>query len=244
MVAPSFQSMNILCEPYAVSGKMYVKVENPKTKNVRQVRWYSEQEYRKAYGNKDNSNIVSSKTADFNYKKILGFDKGYITIFKNDPELDNEWFRRSAARYHIVWGWYFVSTEEIPADLPKEYQPVRLEWSEVSTEDGQMRSDTEIRRYVETLIYPQFESNFIGQLGERLSLTLTLIKDYQFDNGYGNAHIYEFVDGDGNYFTWTTNAKILTVGSTYDLKGTVKDFKTYKGKNQTQLTRCIIQKGK
>lgn len=31
MVAPSFQQFEQLCEPYQVSGKMYVRVRNPKT---------------------------------------------------------------------------------------------------------------------------------------------------------------------------------------------------------------------
>ena len=37
-VAKSFQSFEMLTEPYIVSGKQYVKVRNPKTGTERQVR--------------------------------------------------------------------------------------------------------------------------------------------------------------------------------------------------------------
>ena len=41
-VAPSFQNFEFLSEPYEVSGKMYIRVRNPKTGTERQVRWYDE----------------------------------------------------------------------------------------------------------------------------------------------------------------------------------------------------------
>lgn len=53
MVAPSFQSYKmIVAEPFTKNGKLYVTVEHPNTHNHRDVRWYSDKEYAKAYGNK------------------------------------------------------------------------------------------------------------------------------------------------------------------------------------------------
>lgn len=53
MVAPSFQTYKVIvAEPFLKDGKLYITVEHPNTKNHRDVRWYSEREYARAYGNK------------------------------------------------------------------------------------------------------------------------------------------------------------------------------------------------
>ena len=79
MVAPSFQGFEFLTEPYSANGKMYIRVRNPKTGTERQVRWYDNAEFRKLYPS------VKVEIKDKYYrsrKEVLGFDKGYITIFK------------------------------------------------------------------------------------------------------------------------------------------------------------------
>ena len=82
-VAKSFQSFEMLTEPYTVSGKQYIKVRNPKTGTERQVRWYSDSEFAKLYPEAK----VAVQVHDAFYKpqkEVLGFTKGYITIFKGD----------------------------------------------------------------------------------------------------------------------------------------------------------------
>ena len=51
-VAPSFQNFTRLSEPFFKNGKTYIKVKNPSTGTEREVRWYSDSEYAKAYGKK------------------------------------------------------------------------------------------------------------------------------------------------------------------------------------------------
>ena len=51
MVAPSYQSFDILTEPYTLNNKTYIKVRNPKTGTERQVRFYEPAEYKKAFPN-------------------------------------------------------------------------------------------------------------------------------------------------------------------------------------------------
>ena len=80
MVAKSFQSMKQLGEPFCEKGKMYVNVQNEKTGTIRKVRWYTDAEYAKMYGEK-----VDKPASEFKcQKQILGFENGYITIFKGD----------------------------------------------------------------------------------------------------------------------------------------------------------------
>lgn len=65
MVAPSFQTYKlIIAEPFLKDGKLYVTVEHPRTKNHRDVRWYTDREYAKAYGNKSKDKGVVQLTPE------------------------------------------------------------------------------------------------------------------------------------------------------------------------------------
>ena len=58
---------------------------------------------------------------------------------------------------------------------------------------------------------------------------------------YGNKKtLHIFQDEELNEFVWITQAKILTVGSKLRIRGTIKEHKAYRNKNQTVLTRCTI----
>lgn len=58
MVAPSFQTFEVLSEPFLKNGKEYIKVKNPKTGTIREVRNYTEKEYKSAYGSKSKNEPV------------------------------------------------------------------------------------------------------------------------------------------------------------------------------------------
>ena len=239
MVAPSFQNMTKLCDPYVVNGRMYIKVKNEKTGTERQVRWYSAKEYTKAFG-REVSAPKELDTKKWDAKKALGFEHGPITIFTQGDDETNEWFKLSEARYHVIWGWYFISGLEIPEDLPAEAgQPILLHWDMISNQD-ELKERSEIRKIVDSLLYADSSSEFQGEIGERLDLTLTLEKSHSFDGSYGRTFIYEFIDINENVYIWITGAKVLNIGESYELRGTVKEHKTYKGVKQTILTRCKI----
>ena len=103
-------------------------------------------------------------------------------------------------------------------------------------------------------------SQFVGKVGDRLTLTLTYIHTASFEvqsfRGWGtetmNIHILK--DADGNTFTWKTthglgmdiseneyiNWKHAEEGDTVVLKGSIKEHTEYKDEKQTVLTRCKI----
>ena len=64
MVAPSFQTFEVMSEPFIKNGKEYIKVKNPKTGTVREVRNYTDREYAKAYGNKSKDKGVVQLTPE------------------------------------------------------------------------------------------------------------------------------------------------------------------------------------
>lgn len=232
-VAKSFQSFEMLTEPYIVSGKQYVKVRNPKTGTERQVRWYSDSEFAKLYPEIQAQDIFHKIQ-----KEALGFTKGYITIFKGDTYAHIDWFRASIARYARWWGWYIISTEEVPADLPASIETIRLPWELVGQDSGELKPESVIKEAVEALIYDAGTSEFVGEIGERIELTLTVTRAIDIENNYGHSMMYTMKDNCGNVYMWTTAAKNWTEGSIKKIRGTVKDHRTYKNTKQTILRNC------
>ena len=229
MVAKSYQNLKQVCEPYLKSGRMYVKVQQGN--NQREVRWYTEAEYAKMYGIKVEKAVTPQK-------KILGFENGYITLFKGDTYANLEWFQRSIARYHKIWGWYVVSTEAVPFDLPMGLTPVELRWEQVGDENGVLYDDDTVRKVVDNLLYEKSNSKFQGSVNERLDLTVTITKAIRGENYFGNYTLHEMMDDSGNIYVWKTSSKEWEVGTVKHIKGTVKEHKTYKNADKTILTRC------
>lgn len=233
-VAPSFKDFEMLSEPYVVNGKMYIRVRNPKTGTERQVRWYDEKKTTAAPAPKVNAQDAFYKPQ----KDVLGFTNGYITIFKGDTYAEIDWFRASIARYARWWGWYIISTEEIPADLPAGLEAVRLPWELVGDDSGKLLPETAIQKAVESLIYEEGTSEFVGSINERLEIQITVVRAIELDNDYGHSTMHIMEDDCGNQYVWTTAAKTWAEGSVKTIRGTVKDHRIYKNVKQTILTRC------
>ena len=232
MVAKSFQGLEVVSDVYIVKGRQYVQVRT-KSGNLRQVRWYTEKEYAKMYPDEE-PKIKETKSQ----KEVLGFINGYITIFKGDTFNNQDYFQMSSARYARTWGWYFISTEPIPEDIPEGVEAVRLPWDIVGNSDGNLKNESEVAAAVESLLYDDDVSEFQGEVGEKLELTVVVEKAIALDGYYGLQTLHVFRDYDGNCYVWITSARSWEVGSEHDIIGTVKDHKQYKGVRQTILTRC------
>ena len=175
-------------------------------------------------------------------KDVLGFKNGYITIFKGNIEAVEEWFKaEKVCRFHSIWGWYISSEDEIPA-LPTEVEPVRLEWETITETDGSFKPSTAIATIVEKLIYGPSTSKHFGNIGERLEITLRVVKVIDLNDYYGKKSFHIFLTPDGDVATWTTTTKTLTAGEEYKMRATVSAHEIYKGEAQTRLTRCTIVK--
>ena len=237
MVAKSYQELEIVGDVFVSSGRQYVNVKL-KSGKLKAVRWYSDSEYRKMYPEV----VAVDRSADPYYKpqkEVLGFTKGYITIFKGDTYAEVDWFRASIARYTRWWGWYIISTEEVPADLPEGITPIQLPWELVGQEDGNLKPEHLVKEAVESIIYDESESEYVGSIGERLELFLTVEKVIELDNNFGRSSMHIMRDDCGNSYVWTTASKTWSVGSEHHIKGTVKDHRKYRNQCQTILTRCL-----
>lgn len=223
--APSFANLERLSEPFEENGKEYILVKT-KSGTTRKVRWY-----------KEPMKKIRS------VKEVLGFSKGYITIFKGDTYALLDWFRSvSQCKYHNFFGWYVASEDEIPQTIPAGIQPVQLKWDDVAiVEEDCLKSETLVRQAVDALIYEPSSSEWQGEVGDRIERYLTVTKVTSLEGGYyGPSTFHLFLDESGNEYCWTTSAKILEVGESYEIRGSIKALQTYKGKNQTVLTRCKV----
>ena len=120
--------------------------------------------------------------------------------------------------------------------MPQGLEPVRLNWADVGENDEILKSDKEVCAIVDSLIYTSTGSEYVGKIGERLELKVTIEKNYECSNG---AIMHTMRDENGNIFLWTTNSKNWAVGSEHVIRGTVKDFNTFRNEKQTILIRCI-----
>ena len=232
MVAKTYQTYPLLGEPFAANGRMYVNVQTPKGQS-KTVRWYTDAEYAKLYGGP-----TGSSHTDYNAKRALGFEHGPITIFKGDTEAYQEWFELSEARYNTHWGWYYPN--HITAQCPTGLEKVSLPWSAVGNSDNTLRSSTEVRKAVDSLLYTSSSSAYQGKLGERIERELTVTKAKKVNNPFGGTTTYHtFEDAAGNLYSWTTSAKSWEVGDKKLIRGTVKEYDTERNAQITVLTRCM-----
>jgi hypothetical protein len=221
--APSFASLERLSEPFEENGKEYILVKT-KSGTTRKVRWYEE---------------PMKKIRPL--KEVLGFTKGYITIFKGDTYPVLEWFQQSVARYHSFWGWYIVSEDEVPEIIPAGVTPIQLKWEDVAfADEDQLRPESQIKEYIDSLMYDPSPSKWQGEVGDRLEKVLTVTKVIPIEGYYGNSTMHIFSDPEENVYVWTTAARKLELGETYEVVGTIKALQKYKGKEQTVLTRCRV----
>ena len=144
----------------------------------------------------------------------------------------------NSARYSRLWGWYFISTEPIPDDIPADVEPLRLDWELVGNSDGTLKSEREVTEAVESLVYEEDLSEYQGEVGDKIEVFVTVEKAIALDGYYGPSTMHIMRDDDGNCYVWTTSAKSWEAGSEHLIAGTIKELKQYKGTKQTVLTRC------
>jgi hypothetical protein len=234
-VAPSFQKYPTFGEPYEKNKRKYIVIVYPDGHH-REVRWYDTEPA-----------AAPSKTSELkkirSTKDVLGFSKGYITIFKGDTYPVLEWFQREPnCRYHNYFGWYVISEEEIPENVPAGIEPIQLKWEDVAfADEDQLRPESQIKEHIDSLMYEPSSSKWQGEVGDRLEKALTVTKVIPIEGYYGNSTMHIFSDPEENVYVWTTAAKTLEVGKTYIIRGTVKEHKSFKNVPQTILTRCNIK---
>lgn len=246
-VAKSYSNLKQLGVPYKDKGKAYVRVilDNGIEKVIR---WYSDAEYARMYPEEK-----KDRTKDPYYKPqkyTLGFDKGYITIFKGVTK-DNEWWfqQKDECRCTRWWGWYVPSTVAVPVDYPEGVQEVKLMWDPMGKEDEWLKEESVVYEHVRKTLAAASpkKSNVTSpqeKIGDRLEIVVKVIgKQTEKNERYhSKTHLYELQDQKGNLYKWKTSAKDWVIGTHHHIRGTVKEFDELSGEPCIVLTRCIEQK--
>lgn len=237
-VAKSYQNYKIINEPYKKNGRNYVQVET--NNGVKEVRWYSDAEYKKLY---PGATIDHSKDPFYkSQREVLGFKNGYITIFKGNTYENKDWLKAHGCVYRKWWGWSLSSEDTIEEEYPEGISPVILPWSVVGKDNEVLQADDTVIAAVKLILAdpnePASTSEYVGDVGDKLTLELEIKKNIPLEGYYGLSFMHIMEDVNGNVFVWTTTAKNWPAGEKKKITGTVKGQKEYKGVKQTILTRC------
>lgn len=235
LVAKSYQDLPQIGEAFVANNKTYIQVQTKKG-NIKTVRVYTDAEYAKAFPSAQTEPKEKEYTCQ---KHALGFDNGYILLFKGDIEGNEEWLRREVrCRYTRLWGWFIPSDVETPA-IPAGLTTVRLDWELVGKPNGALKPEAAVIKAAESALYDESKSEWQGAINERLELELTVIANYSKENNYGINHTHIFEDAAGNQFAWSTNARNWQVGEFKKVRGTVRSHETFRNIKTTWLTRCM-----
>lgn len=238
MVAKSYQKLELKSEPYVEKGRMYVKVQMLNG-SIKQVRWYTDFEYAKLY---PEDRPAASPKRFRTQAEVLGFGpetEGFITIFKGDTYEEKDFLKELGCTYTKHWGWGLAYDKPLNADdLPEGITPVRLNWTSVGNEDGTLKSDSEVTKAVEELIYDPSSSEFQGNVGDKVDIYVTVKRKADIESYYGVSHMHEFEDDNGNIYVWFTQSQNWEEGTKVHIKGTIKELKVFRNTKQTILTRC------
>lgn len=99
----------------------------------------------------------------------------------------------------------------------------------------------EVKRKVEQAGKPV--SSAQGKVGDKLTVSLTVVGLRGFENQWGTSILVKFVDPSGNTYSWFTSSAVPVIGASATVVGTVKDHKEFKGAIDTVLTRVKPVKG-
>lgn len=102
-----------------------------------------------------------------------------------------------------------------------------------------------IPAYLRTINKPKTESNYIGKIGEKITIKAKLNKVVPYQNQYGITYIHYMTDENNNIIVWFASGKNLydQIGDNnnyFTISATIKNHEDYKGIKQTIITRAKI----
>ena len=171
-----------------------------------------------------------------------GFDNlGNTWIFvKGDTYAIKDSLKENGYKFNKILGWHGAECLE---DLPEGYEICQVGFHEVYRfEPYATEPDFVGKEYIEQLKTDAGQGEFVGEIGERLrALDVQLMSIREYDGAYGLSYIYQF-SYKGDILIWMTSKWMdIEPDKWYVLTGTVKKHNSYKGMNQTYLSRCIVK---
>lgn len=109
-----------------------------------------------------------------------------------------------------------------------------------------LQKDADERRRKAELAKQVTVSEFVGAVGARSEMTLTLTFKRAFGSEFGVRYLQKFTDPDGNVIIWwgtNETSERTIVGNTYVFKATIKSHDIYEEMKQTTVTRAALISG-
>jgi hypothetical protein len=114
--------------------------------------------------------------------------------------------------------------------------------SAIATHSREMEREINRRKRFED----DSNSQYVGEVGSRTKLTVTLVYTTSLESQFGVTHLYKFKDENGNVITWfassiywnTITGMDIAIGDTVVLDAGIKKHEEYKGIKQTMITRA------
>lgn len=191
-----------------------------------------------AYFNEHKQEMIEAK----------GFNaEGKLYVAVGETYSIKEELSEGGAKWKPLLGWCFTLD-------PEQYQTVEVTAEEclIFYEYGawvDWNREVDFKKLIHSKLSKedQPESNYIGEVGDKLNLIVTLEKIVSYERtsytGWGTemARIYKFRDESGNILIWNTGSwQEIGEGTKVHLTGKIKEHNEYKGEMQTVLTRCRI----
>lgn len=174
-------------------------------------------------------------------------DSGSAFIVLGDTFSRKDELKEAGAKFTRMLGWYFPEAKE-------GYETEELSRDVILREDGNgvyswtldnLAVEDTVKALQDAYKARNSVSEFVGEKGKRLELSLTCKRIGSFETRYSyygeTQYVFTFTDEAGNLFVWKTSSPPdIEEGMELRLKGTVKDHSLYKGEKQTVLTRCKL----
>lgn len=113
---------------------------------------------------------------------------------------------------------------------------------------------SEYKRLIDLKSSDKKASEYVGNVGDKISVKVTYMNTHTYDTQFGSSHIHLFMDDNGNIFKWSTGNGLgftvkddranytqwyhLDKSATVQLSGKIKAHDEYHSQKQTVLTRC------
>lgn len=83
-------------------------------------------------------------------------------------------------------------------------------------------------------------NEFVGEVGDRLEISVTIKNINYFEGSYGTTVLYTLLGEDKHIYKWFASRAVLgeTINKVYHIRGTIKKHEEYRELKSTVLTRC------
>ena len=160
---------------------------------------------------------------------------------KGDTYAIKDSLKDAGYKFNRELGWH---GPDCLNDLPEGYELYQIGFDEVYEWPFEAASKPDFigEQVIVNAKAKAGQGEFIGEIGERLrALDVQLMSVREYNGAYGLSYIYQF-SYRGDILIWMTSKWMdIEPDEWYVLTGTVKKHESYKGMNQTYLSRCIIK---